>query len=120
MLVAGSIGLFVIVGLNLGIDFRGGILIEARHNSGPADIGSLRVELESLGLETSVFKVLARKPTFWFVFSVRKVTRRRRLQQSLVSTTLGSDYDIRRTEFVGPTVGAELAEKGLMALFARY
>ena len=33
-----------------GIDFRGGILIEARHNSGPADIGRLRGELESLGL----------------------------------------------------------------------
>ena len=50
MLVAGSIGLFAIVGLNLGIDFRGGILIEARHNPGPANIGGLRGELESLGL----------------------------------------------------------------------
>ena len=34
----------------------------------------------------------------------------------LVGNTLGSDYDIRRTEFVGPTVGAELAEKGILAV----
>ena len=41
LLVAGSIGLFAIIGLNLGIDFRGGILIEARHNSG-LSYGALR------------------------------------------------------------------------------
>ena len=48
LLVAGSIGLFATIGLNLGIDFRGGILIEARHNSGPADISGLRGDLESV------------------------------------------------------------------------
>ena len=50
LLVAGSIGLFAIIGLNLGIDFKGGILIEARHNTGPANISGLRDDLESLGL----------------------------------------------------------------------
>jgi preprotein translocase SecF subunit len=33
-----------------------------------------------------------------------------------VTDMLGSDFDIRRTEFVGPTVGAELAEKGVLAV----
>ena len=33
-----------------------------------------------------------------------------------ITSTLGDGYEIRRTEFVGPTVGAELAEKGIMAV----
>ena len=36
---------------------------------------------------------------------------------SQITQTLGDDYDIRRTEFVGPTVGAELKEKGILAVF---
>ena len=33
-----------------------------------------------------------------------------------ITQSLGSDYEVRRTEFVGPTVGAELAEKGMLAV----
>jgi preprotein translocase subunit SecF len=37
-------------GLNFGIDFKGGILIEARNKSGPADIATMRTQLNTLGL----------------------------------------------------------------------
>jgi preprotein translocase subunit SecF len=37
-------------GLNFGIDFKGGILIEARNKTGPADIGAMRSQLNGLGL----------------------------------------------------------------------
>ena len=47
-LVISSFGLFAIKGLNLGIDFKGGILIEARNNSGPADILGLRKDLNEI------------------------------------------------------------------------
>jgi len=46
LLVLASIGIFLMSGLNLGIDFKGGILIEARNMSGPAAISDLRSDLE--------------------------------------------------------------------------
>ena len=45
-----SIFLFFAVGLNVGIDFRGGTLIELRTKSGPADVAKLREQLGVLGL----------------------------------------------------------------------
>ena len=50
MLVLASLGVFLISGLNLGIDFKGGILLEARSTSGPADVSGLRGGLEQLEL----------------------------------------------------------------------
>jgi preprotein translocase subunit SecF len=117
LLVLASIGIFLISGLNLGIDFKGGILIEARNMSGPAAISDLRSDLEKLdlgdislqgfGVETDV------------LIRVQRQEGDEKAQIAAIeaiSKTLGSDYDVRRTEFVGPTVGAELAEKGMLAV----
>ncbi|MDB3891766.1 protein translocase subunit SecF [Alphaproteobacteria bacterium] len=117
LLVAGSIILFSLVGLNLGIDFRGGILIEARSTAGPADISGLRgnlgklglgdISLQSFGAETDVLVRVQRQDgdEKAQIAAIEAIT-----------STLGSDFDIRRTEFVGPTVGAELAQKGMLAV----
>ncbi|PDH57670.1 MAG: protein translocase subunit SecF [SAR116 cluster bacterium MED-G06] len=116
-LVAASIALFAIIGLNLGIDFRGGILLEARNTEGPADIGGLRSDLGQLGLgdinlqgfgtETDVLVRVQRQDgdEAAQIAAIEAIT-----------ATLGKGYEIRRTEFVGPTVGAELAEKGILAV----
>ena len=117
VLVAVSIALFTLVGLNLGIDFRGGILIEARNTAGAADIGGIRSDLNRLGLgdisiqgfgsETDVLVRVQRQEgdESAQIAAIKAIT-----------DALGEDYDIRRTEFVGPTVGAELAEKGVLAV----
>ena len=117
LFVAVSIALFTLVGLNLGIDFRGGILIEARNTAGAADIGGIRSDLNRLGLgdisiqgfgsETDVLVRVQRQEgdESAQIAAIKAIT-----------DALGQDYDIRRTEFVGPTVGAELAEKGVLAV----
>ena len=116
-LVASSIGLFVVKGLNLGIDFKGGILIEARNTTGPADISGLRADLGQLGLGDISLQEFG-TPTDVLV----RVQRQEGDEEAQIaaiaeiSSTLGDSYDIRRTEFVGPTVGAELAEKGMLAV----
>ena len=116
-LVAGSIGLFVVKGLNLGIDFKGGILIEARNTTGPADVSGLRADLGQLGLGDISLQKFG-TPTDVLV----RVQRQEGDEEAqiaviaAISSTLGDAYDIRRTEFVGPTVGAELAEKGMLAV----
>ena len=117
LLVASSIGLFVVKGLNLGIDFKGGILIEARNTTGPADISGLRADLGQLGLGDISLQEFG-TPTDVLV----RVQRQEGDEEAqiaaiaAISSTLGDSYDIRRTEFVGPTVGAELAEKGMLAV----
>ena len=50
ILVLGSIGSFLGMGLNTGIDFRGGFLIEVRAKDGVADINGLRTTLSQLDL----------------------------------------------------------------------
>lgn len=116
-LVASSIGLFVVKGLNLGIDFKGGILIEACNTTGPADISGLRANLGQLGLGDISLQEFG-TPTDVLV----RVQRQEGDEEAqiaaiaAISSTLGDSYDIRRTEFVGPTVGAELAEKGMLAV----
>ena len=117
LLVAASIAMFAVIGLNLGIDFRGGILIEARSTDGPADISGVRSDLGQLGLgdislqgfgtETDVLVRVQRQDgdESAQIAAIERIT-----------NTLGDSFEIRRTEFVGPTVGAELAEKGILAV----
>ncbi len=111
-----SIVFFLVLGLNYGIDFRGGILMEIR-TPGAADIGELRSNLSGLGLgevqlqefgnETDVLIRIERQPGG------------ERGQQSAVTKVreaLAKGIDYRRVETVGPKVGGELIEAGIIAV----
>ena len=116
LLVLASIGLFFVNGLNLGIDFRGGILLETRSDT-PVDIADVRGNLSRLDLGDISIQTFG---------SDRDVLIRVQRQEGdekaqiaaiqKITTALGDGFDIRRTEFVGPTIGAELAEKGMLAV----
>ena len=102
-------------GLNFGIDFRGGILMEVR---GPeaVDLGATRAKLDGLGLGEVALQTFG-QPTDVLV-RVQEQPGGERAQQvavEKVKTALGQGYEFRRTEFVGPKVGGELIQAGIIA-----
>ncbi|MEM8914959.1 MAG: protein translocase subunit SecF [Pseudomonadota bacterium] len=116
VLILASVALLVARGLNFGIDFRGGILLEVRAPVG-TDIGTLRSDLGGLGLgETSIQEF--GEPTE-FLIRVQRQEGDEASQIAAIETirsTLGDSFDYRRTEFVGPTVGGELITAGITAV----
>ena len=93
------------IGLNLGI-IRGGIL-RGIANSGPADIAKVRLQLKQLDLGDVSRRGFGTDR--YFVRVQRQVGDEKPIVAiEKIGQTLGQNYDIGRTEFVGPTVGAEL------------
>jgi preprotein translocase subunit SecF len=116
VLCVASIGLFALKGLNYGIDFEGGILLEVRTPQA-ADVGGLRSTVSSLGLgqvevqqfgqDTDVLIRIERQPGG---------DSAQNDAVELVKSTLGNSVELRRTEFVGPKVSGELVEAGVTAV----
>ncbi|HEV7372596.1 protein translocase subunit SecF [Arenibaculum sp.] len=110
---------FVVVaanGLNFGIDFRGGILIEIRTEQ-PADIAQLRSTLGGLGLGEVSLQEFG-EPTDVLIRLQQQEGGEPAQQAAIekVRTALGEDVSYRRIEQVGPQVGAELIEAGTLAV----
>lgn len=116
VLIAVSVILFLLVGLNLGIDFKGGILIEARSEQ-TIELAPLRRDLESLGLGDISIQTFGSERDILVRIQRQDGDEKAQIAAiNQVTMTLGEGFDIRRTEFVGPTIGAELAEKGVLAV----
>ncbi len=111
-----SVMLFFGVGLNYGIDFRGGTLIEIK-TDGPADIGELRDELGGLGLGDVQIQTFGAPDDV--LIRVQEQPGGEQAQQAVVEKVrgaLGEDVEYRRVEVVGPTVSQELIESGTLAV----
>jgi preprotein translocase subunit SecF len=116
VIILGSVALFTIKGLNYGIDFKGGILIEARLNTS-ADLGALRGRLGSLDLGEVTLQEFG-GPADVLIRIERQKGDEKAQQQAVekVKTTLGTGIEYRRIEFVGPQVGKELFREGIIAI----
>jgi len=117
-LVIASIVLFFALGLNLGIDFKGGTIIEIRTTDGPADIGAIRGALGELNLGDVQVQEFGEADTL--LIRVERQEGGEAAQQrvvTLIRGTLGEEaVQYRRTEVVGPRVSGELAEAGTIAV----
>ncbi len=110
LLILATAGSFAVQGLNLGIDFLGGIMIEIRTSDGSdADLAALRRDLGGLGLGEVALQEFGQPSDV--LIRVQRQAGGEQAQQTAVETVkalLGNTVDYRRTEFVGPKVGGEL------------
>jgi len=115
-LCVASVGLFAAKGLNFGIDFRGGILLEIR-TPGAADMSKLRGSLGGLGLGEVQLQEFG-QPTDVLIRIERQAggEKAQLVAVEIAKKALGDEVNYRRTEFVGPKVGGELIEAGVTAV----
>jgi len=112
-----SVVAFLTLGLNFGIDFSGGTLMELRAKSGQADLASLR----SLGdkLQLGEVEVQAFGGGQDVTFRIRLQPGGDAAQQEAVQRvrqSVGEGYEFRRVEVVGPRISGELVQSGTLGV----
>ena len=116
LLLISSISLFLFKNLNLGIDFKGGIMIEAKFNN-PPNLTDLRNKITNLSIGNSEIQEFG-DPTN-ILIRIEKQSDDDVNQKEIIKKlkdSLSKDIDYRRTEFVGPKVGKELTLMGIKAI----
>jgi len=112
-----AIVLFFTHGLNFGIDFRGGTLMEVQSKSGPADLAKMRASLASLGLgEVQLQQFGAPTDVLIRVAEQPGGDAAQQVAVQKVRNALGDQVDYRRVEVVGPRVSGELLSYGIIGL----
>ena len=108
--------LFFFKNLNLGIDFKGGIMIEAKFEN-PPDLGYLRDTIAELEIGNSEIQEFGEPSNI--LFRIEKQSDNDSDQKEVIKKlkdNLSEKIDYRRTEFVGPKVGKELTLMGIKAI----
>lgn len=120
VMIVGAIALFATKGLNYGIDFTGGIMMEIRLEKTP-DLQKLREDLNNLDLGSISIQEFG-QPTDLMIRIPEQKGGNEAQQAGItkVKAALAKEFgedkvDYRRNEFVGPQVGKELKLKGLLA-----
>ncbi len=118
ILVILSVGSLVMQGLNFGIDFTGGTMIELGYKE-QVDLNKLRQDLAEGGYPEatvqnfgSIHDVLIRLP----VIETQNMAQLSNEVVSMLQSKNQTEIDVRRVEFVGPQVGDELTEQGGLAM----
>lgn len=119
LLVFSAISLYIKNGLNYGIDFKGGILIEIKTIDGPANIKAMRSNLSNLGVgEIGLQEFGAPDEVLIRIQAQEGGEKAQQLAIGEVKKALGGDIEYRRTEFVGPKISDELFWNGVYAVSA--
>jgi preprotein translocase subunit SecF len=118
LLILISIGSLATRGLNFGLDFTGGTLIELGY-SHPADLTVIRSTLEQSGFPEAVAQHFGTAKDILIRIAPQKGKSNAEISSSVMTALRGveeTDVNMRRVEFVGPQVGDELANDGGLAM----
>ena len=125
--LANSISLFLMVtsiilvlfkGLNFGIDFKGGTLMELRVASDNVSIGDIRSSFSKLNLGDLNVKEFGKKGDYLIKFEMKEFNDQMNLKiiKETVTNNLNTEVNFRRIENVGPKVSTELLNSGILAI----
>ena len=116
-LVIISILLLFFKGLNFGVDFKGGTLIELRANDKSINVTSLRQSFSKMNLGDFNVKKFGNENDF--LIKIEKKDTSGNAIDSIkndLTSSIGSSFNFRRVENVGPKVSAELLKSGVIAI----
>jgi preprotein translocase subunit SecF len=112
-----AITLYFTHGLNFGIDFKGGMLIEVQTKAGDADLANMRSTLGGLGLgEVQLQQFGAPNDVLIRIGEQPGGDEAQQTAVNKVRGALGNEVDYRRVEVVGPRVSGELLSYGVIGL----
>ena len=115
-LVVISLLLLVFKGLNFGIDFKGGTLIELRSSDTKINVSSLRDNLNQMNLGDVSVKNFGNEIDFLIKFENNNNKNIIEEIKSNLDKSFGNEFSFRRVENVGPKVSAELLRSGIIAI----
>ena len=116
-LVIISILLLFFKGLNFGVDFKGGTLIELRSNDKNINVTSLRQSFSKMNLGDFNVKKFGNENDFLIKIE-KKDTSANAIEiiKKELTSSIGESFNFRRVENVGPKVSAELLKSGVIAI----
>ncbi len=116
LLVIGSLFFLTFKGLNFGIDFKGGTLIELRSSDQKINVSSLRDKLSQMDLGDVSVKNFGNETDFLIKFENNNDKKIIQKIKNNLENSFGNNFNFRRVENVGPKVSAELLKSGVIAI----
>ena len=118
ILIIFSVLILLLKGLNLGVDFKGGTLIELRTQNPIINISEIRESFLKMNLGDVTVKKFGKENDYLVKIEITKTDDENFIKSinDKLSADLGSDVNFRRVENVGPKVSNELLRAGLLAI----
>ena len=118
ILILISVGFIFYKGLNFGVDFKGGTLIELRVENAEIGIGDVRQSFIKMNLGDVNVKKFGKGNDYLIKFEQTDKNKENFIEniKTKLSKNLGGNFSFRRVENVGPKVSGELLKSGLIAI----